>query len=87
MGERGLGSPPRGRVVSLDIGAAHERDAISASRLRFARRAAGIATTFVVGPGAMALAVYGVGMGLIESAALLVLLSGWLGPRLMRVEA
>jgi hypothetical protein len=39
------------------------------------------------GPSAMSLAVFGFDMGLVEGAAILILLSGWLGPRLMRSDA
>jgi hypothetical protein len=51
------------------------------------RRVCGAAVTFLVGPAAMALAFFRLGMGPMEASAVLILLSGWLGPRLMRAEA
>jgi hypothetical protein len=76
-----------GEVLSLDVGAAPARVFFSAARLRFVRRATGVALTLVVGPAAMAAAILGFKMGFLEGAAVLALLSGWLGPRLMRFDA
>jgi hypothetical protein len=41
---------------------------------------------FIVGPGAGALAWWALGMGPVESGALVFLISGWLGPRLLGVD-
>jgi hypothetical protein len=47
-------------------------------------RGAGVALTFVVGPAAALGGAMILGMGVLESTAVLVLISGWLGPKLMR---
>lgn len=73
--------------MSLDAGAAPDRVSLSESKLRPALRKIGMGVTIIGGPAAMALAVFGFNMGLVEGAAVLILLSGWLGPRLMRVRA
>ncbi len=73
--------------MSLDAGVTPERGSLSTERARFLRRASGVAVMLIGGPAAMSLAVFGFGMGLVEGAAILILLSGWLGPRLMRSDA
>lgn len=68
--------------MHIDVG--DDRDLESdEARARRARKAIGMAVTFILGPAAMAFALIGLGMGPVEAAAVLILLSGWIGPRLI----
>ena len=51
-----------------------------------ARRRAGAAVILIVGPAAALFGALALEMGAIEAAAVLVLISGWLGPKLLRNE-
>ena len=50
-------------------------------------RSAGIALTLIVGPAAALGGAAVLGMGVLESAAVLILISGWLGPKLIRAAS
>jgi hypothetical protein len=69
--------------VEADIGRASGRLAQFAPRANTLARNCGIALTLLGGPAGMAVAYFVLGMGTLESGAVLLLLSGWLGPRLM----
>ena len=49
-----------------------------------ALRSVGAALTVVIGPASAMFGLMVLGMGALETVALLVLVSGWLGPKLMR---
>lgn len=69
--------------MDVDIGRAPRRLVGFSFRAIGFVRGCGIALTLIGGPAAMALAYFALGMGPLESGAVLALLSGWLGPRLI----
>ncbi len=68
--------------MHIDVGVDRDLESDEA-RARRVRMAIGVAVTFIVGPAAMAFALIGLRMGPFEAAAVLILLSGWIGPRLI----
>jgi hypothetical protein len=72
--------PALGDLMHLDVGDLPD----SVDRLARIRRLCGFGVTFLGGPAAMAIAILTLDMGSVEATALLILLSGWIGPRLMR---
>lgn len=73
----------RGACMHIDVGddRALTAEPVQPGRLR---RLCGFAVTFIVGPALVAYGVVGLQMGPVEAAAVLILVSFWLGPRLIR---
>lgn len=70
-------------LVEVDIGRAPGRVGNFSQDAKGVARGCGIALTLLGGPMAMAFAHLVLGMGALESGAVLLLLSGWIGPKLI----